>query len=440
MKKIVVLGAFGFLGRIICGRIISGLSEGHDIDLVMTGRSGQSVISHPRVTSLRGDVTRWTGDDFRQALSGATHIINCIGVLEGTAAQDDAACNALWLETMTRALPESLEGLIHVSALGVPDDDTAPANDLPYFSSRVLAERIVTSACSGRIPFRILRPSFIYAASCYGGSESLRFLAGSAGLIALPDGGSTRFAPVCADDVAEITWRCLTDREAPQGVIEIAGPDVMTTRDIVLMWRRWLGLREGKIISVPWHLSLALGYAGRIFPLWNMSPVMVRLMREDYTARHSPGGVCQTVAGVRLRSMQDFLAAHPAGHPERWHARVGYLRPFLALSVAALWFGSGAAGLMSGREGEKELDGLVPGKGMKCAAVKGFSLMDLMFGSLILSGRRSWSWQFLAVSGYTLLLGIAKPSLWKGLYGPLLKNLPILGLLAVLRQTEGRRG
>jgi hypothetical protein len=47
--------------------------------------------------------------------------------------------------------------------------------------------------------------------------------------------------------------------------------------------------------------------------------------------------------------------------------------------------------------------------------------------------RFTFAVQMIMVTGYTLALTFISPALWLGLFGPLLKNLPILALIIVDR-------
>ena len=57
-----------------------------------------------------------------------------------------------------------------------------------------------------------------------------------------------------------------------------------------------------------------------------------------------------------------------------------------------------------------------------------------MIAALVLmdgTARRSTLAQLIVVLGYSLVIGVALPSLWLDPLGPLLKNIPILALILV---------
>jgi hypothetical protein len=78
-------------------------------------------------------------------------------------------------------------------------------------------------------------------------------------------------------------------------------------------------------------------------------------------------------------------------------------------------------------------------------ALYGAALLDLVLGALTLAApagwrRAVWLAQGALVVGYTLLITFFLPEYWLHPYGPLTKNLPILGLLALLWGLEPPAG
>lgn len=66
------------------------------------------------------------------------------------------------------------------------------------------------------------------------------------------------------------------------------------------------------------------------------------------------------------------------------------------------------------------------------------SVLDVIFGVLIFSRIRHqpWFWllQFVTVASYSLIVGIFLPENWLHPFAPLVKNLPIMGLLFFVYQ------
>jgi len=71
-----------------------------------------------------------------------------------------------------------------------------------------------------------------------------------------------------------------------------------------------------------------------------------------------------------------------------------------------------------------------------------FSGVDLLIaGALLVRWRPRWmaAIQMAVVAGYTILLTVLAPALWLEPFGALLKNLPILALIAVWMVLEEER-
>ena len=77
-------------------------------------------------------------------------------------------------------------------------------------------------------------------------------------------------------------------------------------------------------------------------------------------------------------------------------------------------------------------------------ALYGAAALDLALGVLSLAcparwRRALWLAQAALIAGYTVLISVFLPEYWLHPYGPVSKNLPILGLIALLWALELRR-
>lgn len=107
-----------------------------------------------------------------------------------------------------------------------------------------------------------------------------------------------------------------------------------------------------------------------------------------------------------------------------------------------LWLGSGALGLLYGSQLANQLIeadaiGILP----SIAAVT-TSILDLLVGAWVLSGRRpvaAGATQIGLIALYTLGLTVLAPALWLDPFGPLLKNLPIAAAILAWMVLERER-
>src|SRR5690606_32893683 len=109
--------------------------------------------------------------------------------------------------------------------------------------------------------------------------------------------------------------------------------------------------------------------------------------------------------------------------------------PAIRAMLILLWLASAWLGFVHGGEATRDL---VASLGLPAAAADplriGASLADIAVAALVLSDRKArWSTivQIGLIAGYTVVIGLALPHLWLDPLGPLIKNLPLLLLVAV---------
>ena len=112
---------------------------------------------------------------------------------------------------------------------------------------------------------------------------------------------------------------------------------------------------------------------------------------------------------------------------------------YLYLSLAVLWLYSGIIPvLFSQAESLAMLSQLGINEHFQIAVFLIASVIDIVFGLLILSRYRSqpWLWfsQLVVVIGYSIIVGLGLPENWVHPFAPLIKNVPIIALLLYLFQ------
>lgn len=247
-RCVLVLGGTGFLGSVVAGHLASELSRKDGSKVIVLGRSGEAPGS---CAFVKADVRKLGEHGFQHLFSQfeVTDVVNCVGVVGRQGSLSDYQCNAEWVAGMVSAANRTDVGrVVYISALGVSDAEGDPGSD-PYFSSRYHAERDLLNLVGERRSY-VLRPSVICDATCYGGSEALRCLAGAPGIIPMPGGGKSKIAPVSAEDVAACVSRCLFGN-VPSGTFDVVGPEVMSVSRYVRIIRRWLGFGDLRIVPVP---------------------------------------------------------------------------------------------------------------------------------------------------------------------------------------------
>jgi uncharacterized protein YbjT (DUF2867 family) len=235
MKRILILGGSGFVGRALCEQLSAHPTLGAARLVVPTRRRDRArhLLTLPQVDVIEADVNQDRA--LQRLLHGADAVVNLVAILHGTPEAFERAHVDLCQRLAEDCLKLGVTRVVHVSALGVSDDPTgAPSHYLRTKSEGEQALRVNGLALS------VLRPSVIFGAHD-------RFFNLFATLLRLFPvmplaGAGASFQPVWVDDVAAAIVRCLADQPATVGqTYELGGPDVCTLAQLVEMAGRWSG-------------------------------------------------------------------------------------------------------------------------------------------------------------------------------------------------------
>lgn len=320
--------------------------------------------------------------------------------------------------------------VIQVSAIGV--DETAPT----AFSQ---AKRDGDATLMARdLDWVVLRPSVVVGRQAYGGSALFR---GLAALPILPVPPSTgRMAVVQLDDVAATVAFFLQPEAPARLVLDLAGPEDLDFAGLVAAYRRWLGWRPARAVTLPaWMFALVCrvgdvaGWLGWRSPMRSTAWAEIRRGAAGYPDRWT------AVTGIRPQSMAAALAANPAGVQERWFARAYLAKPLLIAGLSLFWVVTGviALGPAAGQAAA-----VLDQAGAPLWLAPAGALADMAVGLAIArcrSARRGLqtgiALSALYLAGATLLT----PALWFDPLGPIVKILPIvLAHVAALAVVDDR--
>jgi NADH dehydrogenase len=269
MKRVLLLGGTGFVGRQVCER----LARLHWPMTVLTRRAANaSAVQHlPNLTVLEGDVHDEA--TLRRLLPGHDAVINLVAILHG----DEAAFQRTHVELpakLARAcLSTGVQRLVHISALGA---GPAAANSAPsrYLRSKSRGEAELLAAAGQGLQLSVLRPSVIFGAD----DRFLNLFAALQRIFPVMPlaGAQARFQPVWVGDVAQAVVHCLQDARTIGQTYELCGPSVYTLKELVQLAGRAAGIRRGHgrpVIGLP----LALGrLQARLMELAPGQPLMSR--------------------------------------------------------------------------------------------------------------------------------------------------------------------
>ncbi|MBK6726492.1 MAG: NAD(P)H-binding protein [Xanthomonadales bacterium] len=422
-KTVLVLGAGGFLG----GFIVAAL-----------GRAGFRVRRGVRETRGAGDaiacdLAHWTDPaQWLPALAGIDAVVNVAGILRETRGQRFDAIHERAPLALARACVEcGVRRFVQISALGDPSDGE-------FVASKHRCDAALLALPLGVL---VLRPSVVYSASgAYGGTALLRAIAATPLLLPLPAGGSQRFAPLAAEDLADLVVAAMSGGQ--RGVYDVVGPEALTLREYLACWRRWLGFPEARVLAVPAVLVSALVACGDAFGRGPLTGVIWRMLQRGNVGAADAHARLLRDFGTAPRALDTVLATRPAQVQDRWQARLHPLGPLLRAMVVLLFALSAWAGFATDAAA---IEGLAAGSPLAAfepvrLARVGAALDGLLALALLIApGPRVVLAMLALVAAYTLAFGIALPALWLDPLGGLAKNLVLLPALAVLAVLSERR-
>ncbi len=246
MKRVVVLGGSGFVGRALCEQWVAHFGAGGPRLVVPTRRRERCkhLFTLPSVDVVPLDVN--SDHALAQVLQGADAVVNLIAILHGTPAQFQQVHVALPQRLVMACAKAGVRRLVHVSALGVGDDPAAMPSH--YLRSKCAGEQALWAAQGQGLGVTVLRPSVIFGVHD-------RFLNLFAQLLALAPavplaGADARLQPVWVDDVARALVHALRHPETAGVTLECAGPKVWTLGEIVSQVGRWSG-HPRLVMGVP---------------------------------------------------------------------------------------------------------------------------------------------------------------------------------------------
>ena len=232
MKKILILGGTGFVGRHLCEKLAR-----LPYRVTVTTRRRASA-NHLQMLPMVDIVELSAYDMSAMAplLAGHDAVVNLIAMLHGTEASFEKAHVQLPLELSKTCDAVGQRRVLHISALGA----SLQAPSL-YQRSKARGEAVLLE--SG-LDVTILRPSVIFGAE----DKFLNTFASLQQIFpVIPLAGSTtRFQPVWVEDVAAALVKCLEDKSTIGKTFEACGPDVYTLKQLVQLAGRYSGINNGE--------------------------------------------------------------------------------------------------------------------------------------------------------------------------------------------------
>lgn len=410
--KILLLGADGFIGR----HLAFGLrASGNHVVASARRTKRLSEMGFEVLTADLSNPETHSPSFWQERVKGVTHVVNAAGLLTGS----ETAMKAVHVSapnSLYATLPSNTP-IVLLSAISIDEG-----------KSRFAKVRLEAEASVHKFGGTALRPGLVLADTSYGGSSLGRALSALPWAIPLIDGGAQEVNPIHAEDLARVVQSLLQDPQ-PGKTLEVGGSETLTQGQMLLEYRRWLGLPKPRKINMPSALARTVGRIGDVFRLGPISATFISMLEAGALAQTNPE------ISPKPRGFSEFLWARPAGTQDLWQARLYLLKPALRIILAFMWLVSGLIGLFLPSEAFLPLfTDTQQSELFLLALARGGGIIDIAIAAALFRGiapKLVALIQLAIVGGYTLGISILAPALWLLPLGGLLKNLPILLLLVI---------
>ncbi|NSW87341.1 MAG: NAD(P)H-binding protein [Syntrophobacteraceae bacterium] len=240
--KVLLTGATGFVG----GRLLPALLEA-GLSTRCLVRSAERFrkpgTGGPGFETVEGDLL--DPGSLARALEGmdaAFYLVHSMGGRSISRYRDYIDRDIRAAENFVRAADAAgVKRIIYLGGLGETGDNLSD-----HLSSRQMVGEILQS---GRVQTTALRAANIIGA---GGApfEMLRYLVERIPLMVCPRWIDTKCQPIAIQNVIEYLLGCLLQPAAAGLTLDIGGPDIITYRDLMLIYARARGLKR-VIVTVP---------------------------------------------------------------------------------------------------------------------------------------------------------------------------------------------
>ena len=292
--RLLILGGSGFIGRSLCEQLTQHYGGRARITVPTRRlRNAQSVQGLPGLTVIAVDV--FDAPSLQRLVADADVVINLIAILQG----DDAAFERAHVDLPRRIVAAGARRLIHVSALGA----AVASPPSRYLRSKAAGEAVLAAAPG--LALTVLRPSVVFGEH----DHFINLFAKLQSVFPLMPlaGASAKFQPVWVEDVAAAVLRCIDDRNTAGHIYEIAGPQVLSLRQIVRLAGEIAG-HARPILPLPGPLAWAQAVAMEMAP---GVPLMSRDNLASMKVANVAGGVLPGLAALGI-TPQSISAVVPA--------------------------------------------------------------------------------------------------------------------------------
>lgn len=424
--RVFLTGASGFIG----GHIVLALSQrGHHVTCLVRGRGAETLrrMNWPGVTLVEGEFT--APESYVQHLAGHEVLINAVGIIRETAtATFESVHERAPIALFEAAARAGIRRIVQISALGA--DDAARSHY--HLSKRAADHRLATLS----VDYVVLRPSFVYGPQ----DQSMTFFLSLAALplSPIPGDGQYRVQPVHVDDVVHAVVLAVERPELRSLVVDVGGAEAIPFDEMIDTLARRLGKPKAHKLHISWPvMSLAAAVTDACGGRGPITGEELGMLRRG---NHADNTAFIQYFGFTPLPFETGLARKPLTQADRWHARLTHLRIPLSLTVAFIWIATGfISAFLSVDRGRELLAGIGIAGPLADVALFGTSYFEIAIGLATAVGwrvRLMGVIQLLLMAGFTIILSAGMPELWLHPFGPLTKNIPLIGATLVMMALE----
>ncbi len=424
--RVFLTGATGFIG----GHLLSALSErSHQVTCLVRGRSVRQIdaLALPGVTPVAGEFT--APASYLRQVPDHEVVVNTVGIIRETPkARFDAVHTQAPIALFEAAARSGIRKIVQLSALGAD----AAAQSRYHRSKRAADQYLATLG----VPYVVLRPSFVYGPR----DHSMTFFQSLAALpiTPVPGDGQFRMQPIYIDDLVRAVVLAVERADLENVVIDVGGGDLLTFDAVLDVLASRLGKQHARKLHLPWGLmrlvAACTDLCGGRGPITGEELDMLR--RGNFTDNRP----FVERFGFQPVPFQVGLARKQQTAADLWYARLVHLRLPLRLSVAFIWVATGIiSAFLSTEQGFASLQQIGITGPLANLALYGTSFVEIAIGLATAIGwrvRLMGALQILLMVGFMAILTAGTPDLWLHPFGPLTKNIPLLGATLAMMALE----
>ena len=404
--KILILGATGFIGKEIAQTL---KKDGHAL---LSYRDKTDFMHLPEHTTLV------------EMLREVDILINAVGIIAETKNKTFKQIHTLAPIALFKASKEAgVKKVIQISALGSEHGTTT------YHSSKNRADAYLRESA---LAYAILHPSIVYGDD--GKSTALFQALATLPLIPIVGDGQQLLQPIRIEDLVATVKKAIASTDS-KIELNVVGAHTITYESLLQTFRKYLGYKETKSITVP---TFGTDIIGKILEEPTVSHDNIKMLNEGNAAEVTP---LANFLGYTPVGFKEHFENTPSYHSQKLYASLYLLRPFLRMVLGLVWIWSGvvSAFLYPQPLALALLHEVGVPVGLDIPLLYVASFLDISIGILTLIGYRLQALlalQVLVIAVYTLLLTLLAPHHWLHPFGPVLKNIPLLFAIYILSRLE----